>query len=145
MRQPYHTYKQTEVSTATPMKLVLMLYDGAISFLARSLEYGEAGDVRNRNLSANKARAIIEELNHSLNIEVGGELAGHLRRLYLFMNRHLLQATMGNQTAGIREVIDLLTTLREGWQDAYRQTSMSAAASYGQPAGNPYRQAGVRV
>ena len=145
MRQPYYAYKQTDVGTASPMKLVIMLYDGAIGFLIRSLEYGEGGDIRNRTLYANKARDIIQELNDSLNVAVGGELAGNLRQIYFFANRHLLQATMGNQTAGIREVIDLLSTLREGWQDAYGQTSMTATGSYGHPAGNPYRQAGMSV
>ena len=102
MNQPYRSYQKTDISTSSPTKLVLMLYDGAVGFLRRSVEYAEAGDIRNRNLSASKARAIIEELNNSLNTEAGGELAGQLRRLYLFMNRHLLQATMGNRTAGIR-------------------------------------------
>ena len=123
MNQPYRTYQKTAISTSSPMKLVIMLYDGAISFLNRSAEYAEVGDVRNRTLFANKARDIIEELNNSLNTEAGGELAKRLRSLYLFMNRRLLQATMSNRTGEIREVIGLLTTLREGWQDAYRQTA----------------------
>jgi flagellar secretion chaperone FliS len=123
MNSHYRSYRQTDVSTASPMKLVLMLYDGAITFLSRSAEYAEAGDVRNRTLFANKARDIIQELNNSLNTEVGGEMAGQLRRLYHFMNRHLLQATAANRAEGIREVIGLLSTLREGWQDAYRQTA----------------------
>jgi flagellar secretion chaperone FliS len=143
MNSHFHSYRQTDIGTASPMKLVLMLYDGAVGYLNRSVEYAEAGDIRNRNLSAGKARDIIEELNNSLNTEAGGELAGHLRRLYFFMNRHLLQATMNNRTVGIREVIDLLTTLREGWQEAYRQTAVATAA-YGRAEG-PASRAGLSI
>jgi flagellar secretion chaperone FliS len=143
MNSYHRCYRQTDIGTATPMKLVLMLYDGAIGFLNRSAEHAELGDVRNRALFANKARDIIEELNNSLNTEAGGELARQLRSLYLFMNRHLLQATMSNQTKGIREVIGLLTTLREGWQDAYRQTA-AAPAGYGR-AEAPASRAGLSV
>jgi flagellar protein FliS len=127
------------------MKLVLMLYDGAINFLKDSTEHLVKKDVKNRTLSINRARDIIEELNNSLNTEVGGEFALHLRRLYFFMNRHLFQANMKNDAQAIREVIQLLSSLREAWQDAYNQQMAPGALPYNQIGSQSIRQSGITV
>ena len=92
MNQGYTAYNQINFTTSNPVKIVVMLYDGAINFLNQAIEYMELGDIKNKNICANKARNIIEELNNSLNAAEGQELARHLRRLYFFMNRHLMKA-----------------------------------------------------
>ncbi|MBE9547609.1 MAG: flagellar export chaperone FliS [Proteobacteria bacterium] len=119
MNQNYSTYRQTDVNTSSPTKIILMLYDGATNFLKKSIEYAEQGDIKNKNIYANKARDIIVELNNSLDIKAGGEIAMNLRRLYLFMNRHLMQASWNNNIKGIKEVIKLLSNLREAWQEIH--------------------------
>ncbi|MFC1887119.1 flagellar export chaperone FliS, partial [Thermodesulfobacteriota bacterium] len=86
MNNGYATYNEVNFNTSNPLKLVVMLYDGAINYLNKAIEYMNAGDIKNKNIYANKARDIIEELNNSLNAEQGQELAQNLRRLYFFMN-----------------------------------------------------------
>jgi len=141
----YSAYKQTDINTARPRKIVLMLYDGAIGFLNRSVEYAVKKDIKNKNIFLNKARDIIQELNNSLNTEIGGEFAFHLRRLYFFMNRHLLRANLENDSKAIREVIQLLSSLREAWEDAYRQQTGPGAPPHGQIEIRSYRQPGIRI
>jgi flagellar protein FliS len=121
MHPNYSNYEKTHITTANPMKLILLLYDGAITYLKKSVEYAENNDVKNKNIYANKARDIIVELNNAINVEVGGELAQSLRRLYFFMDRHLMQANWQNEVRGLNEVIHLLSNLRGAWQDAYEQ------------------------
>lgn len=121
MNQTYSTYKRVEVNTANPLKLVLMLYDGAISYLKKALDHADKRDVKHRNIYANKARDIIVELNNSLNMEAGGEISQNLRRLYFFMDNHLMRANWSNDTQGLKEVMQLLENLREAWQDVYNQ------------------------
>jgi flagellar secretion chaperone FliS len=145
MNQPYHRYQQTGITTSNPMKLVLMLYDGAINFLKDSIDHLAKKDIKNKNLSITKARNIIEELNNSLNTEIGGEFALHLRKLYFFMNRHLLQANLNNNAQAIREVIQLLSSLREAWQEAYNEQIASGALSQSQMESESYRQPGIRI
>ena len=125
MNQDISRYSQIDINTSNPLKIVLMLYDGAITFLNKAVDYLEKNDIPNKNVYANNAREIIEELNNSLNMDAGGELASNLRRLYFFMNRHLMKANWDNDVKGIREVIQMLTNLREGWQDAYMQYQKS--------------------
>ena len=92
MNHGYSTYNHIKFTTSNPLKLVVMLYDGAINYLRKAIEYAENNDVKNKNIYANKTRDIIEELNNSLDAEQGEELSQHLRRLYFFMNRHLMKA-----------------------------------------------------
>jgi flagellar protein FliS len=121
MNQVYSIYNQIDISTSNPLKIVLMLYDGAINFLNRAIRFADKGDIKHKNIYANKTRDIIEELNNSLNTEAGDELARQLRSLYFFMNRHLMKANWADDTKGMQEVVDMLANLREAWRDAYHQ------------------------
>ena len=121
MNQGYSVYNDINVNTSNPLKVVLMLYDGSITYLKKAVEYAEAGDMKNKNIYANMARDIIVEFNNALNTKDGGEIARGLRTLYFFMNRQLMEANWNNDTQGLSEVIQLLSSLRESWQDVYNQ------------------------
>jgi flagellar protein FliS len=145
MKQNYAVYKEIGINTSQPLKLVIMLYDGAITFLNKSIEYAENKDIKNKNIYANKARDIILELNNSLNLEVGGEMASNLKRLYFFMNRHLFQANLKNDMQGMREVILMLSDLREVWQDISNQKENTDHQTYPQATIQAYTQRGIRI
>jgi len=145
MKQNYAVYKEIGINTSQPLKLVIMLYDGAITFLEKSIEYAENKDIKNKNIYANKARDIILELNNSLNLEVGGEMASNLKRLYFFMNRHLFQANLKNDMQGMREVILMLSDLREVWQDISNQKENTDHQTYPQATIQAYTQRGIRI
>jgi flagellar protein FliS len=122
MNNRYSTiYQKNDISTSNPLKIILILYDGAIKFLRKSVAFAEESDIKNRNIYANKARDIIVEFNNSLNVEVGGEIATKLRSLYFFMDRQLMESNWHNDVQGLNDVINLLSSLREGWQDVYNQ------------------------
>jgi flagellar protein FliS len=123
MNHAYDTYNTVDVNTSNPLKIVLMLYDGAISFLNKAVEHAEKKDIKNKNIFANQARDIIVELNNSLDSEAGGEIAKSLRGLYNYMNRRLMKANWDNDIDGLNEVINLLSKIREAWQDVYEQKS----------------------
>jgi flagellar protein FliS len=145
MNQSYNLYQQPAIVTSNPMKLVLILYDGAINFLNESIENIEKKDIKNKNIAINRAKDIITELNNSLNCEIGGEFALHLRRLYFFMNRHLFQANLKNDSQAIHQVIQLLLSLREAWQDAYNQQTAPGTHPCNQIESQSYRQPGINV
>lgn len=89
---PVRSYKTIATQTAPPSQLVLMLYEGAIRFLDRALTGFHHDDPLDFNLTINnnilRAQEILSELNNSLDLEQGGELAATLRRLYDYMDRH---------------------------------------------------------
>jgi flagellar protein FliS len=108
-------YTESAVMTATPERLVVMLYDGAIRFLnqsAAAMRSGMRQEARNR---MRRAEAIIDELNLTLDMEQG-EISLRLRSIYLFCKRTLTEATVEQSDAKIASVIDLLAELRESWE-----------------------------
>jgi flagellar protein FliS len=96
-----------------------MLYDGAVRFLHRAQSGFSEDDPAEANVLINnnilRAQQIIRELDVCLNMDGGGELAVQLRRLYDYFDRRLQQSNMSKEVAGIAEVIDRLTVLREAW------------------------------
>lgn len=111
-----HQYRQTEISTADRGRLVVLLYEGAINFLKKAGEDIKDGNIRAKCNNINSAQDIIQELNNSLKMDAGGEIAGNLRSLYFFMERHLIKAKIETDGAKkIDEVISMLSSLCEAW------------------------------
>ena len=116
---PWQSYRQVATRTASPGQLVLMLYEGAIRFLERAQAGFRLEDPVEFNTTINnnilRAQDIIRELDFSLNVEQGGELAIQLRRLYDYFDRILLEANLRKDPKGVGEVIQRITDLRDAW------------------------------
>jgi len=117
--QARKSYNQIATKTAAPGQLVLMLYDGAIRFLERAVAGFEFEDPAefHSTISNNilRAQEIIFELNVSLNLEQGGELAVTLRELYHFTDRQLTHSNLHKERAGIDDALGRLAVLRDAW------------------------------
>jgi flagellar protein FliS len=118
MNHPALTYRQLAVQSATPVGLVVMLYDGAISALQRAIGAIEAHDIEKRCAHLNRALAIIVYLEGVLNFETGGEVAQTLKRLYLHTRTCVLQASLKNSKEMLVPLIQQFSELREAWQQA---------------------------
>ena len=110
------TYQDTSVTTQTKGRLVVMLYDGAIKFLKMAIKEIEAKNPEAKGKYISKATDILFELNAILDMEGGGEVATNLRKLYLFMGRHLTEANTKQDIGKIEEVIKLLEELNQSWK-----------------------------
>ena len=109
-------YQENRVTTQTPGRVVVMLYEGAVKFLNQAVRELEEGKFIEKGKSINRAVDIIQELNVTLNMEAGGEIARNLRQLYAFMLERLFKANMKKDPDMIREVIGLLEGLNDGWK-----------------------------
>ena len=114
-------YTEAAVLTAPPERLVVMLYEGAIGFLVRGAAAMRAGQPAAGMKSVQRALAIIDELNFSLDMS-HGEVPEKLRSLYLFHKRHLVQACVAQDAAAIDTVAELLREL----SDAFAQIADGA-------------------
>lgn len=107
---------ETGVNTADPHHLIQMLYDGAIDSLHHAVGHIQTGNIEAKGQAISKAIRIIDEgLKASLDLRVGGELASNLFELYDYMCRRILKASIGNEIAGLNEVVTLLDGLRTAW------------------------------
>jgi flagellar protein FliS len=109
-------YQENRVMTQTPGRVVVMLYEGAVKFLKQAIREMEAGQYIEKGKSINRAVDIIQELNVTLNMEAGGEIAKNLRQLYAFMLDRLFQANIRKDAGMIRETIKVLEGLNESWK-----------------------------
>ncbi|NOY85478.1 MAG: flagellar export chaperone FliS [Nitrospirae bacterium] len=106
---------ETGVASADPHGLVLMLLEGAISSLVFARKEIDAGNISAKGEAISKAIRIISELDTSLNIEAGGEIAANLRTLYDYMGTSLLEANLKNDVRKLVEVVQLLSELKTAW------------------------------
>lgn len=111
-------YRKTQVATVDRGRLIVLLYEGAISFLTKAKACQQEEDIPGSCNLINRAQDIIDELNASLNMDQGGDIATNLRRLYLFMGDQLVKAKVSGQQEHLDEVIRMLTTLNEAWREA---------------------------
>lgn len=111
-------YQQTQIQTATPEKLLIMLYNGAINFLNKAKVYIEQKDYAQTNTFLLKAQAIISEFMNTIDWDPNPEFAQNLYSLYEFMNNTLIQANINKDSEKIDVVIDLLKTLKSAWEEA---------------------------
>lgn len=108
---------ETGVIAASPHKLIVMLYEGAIVALSNAAQHLKNGDLAAKGHSISKAIAIIENgLRASLDKKAGGEIAVSLDALYEYMNSRLLQANLKNELEGLHEVQGLLRDLKSAWE-----------------------------
>lgn len=126
---------ETGVSSASPHKLIVMLFDGALTTLAIALTEMHAKNIAAKGRAISKAIRIIEEgLRASLDKSAGGEIAGNLDSLYEFISARLVQANLENKPEYIAEAQRLLGELRGAWlaidpEAAARQAQSAAGAA----------------
>ena len=137
---PWQSYRKVATQTASPGQLVLMLYEGAIRFLEKSLTGFVQEDPLEFNLTVNnnvlRAQAIICEMNGVLNMEAGGEISTNFRRLYDYLNRRLQEANIKKQKEPIEEVLMRLRVLRDSWAEMLQK---------GQENGDPAQEASLQA
>lgn len=128
-RSALKTYGTQQVMTASPVKLVALLYDKAIVSLREAIRAIEAGDVQARWKANNRATEILTHLCTTLDHESGGDIARNLHQLYQFMLGRLFEVDMKSDAAAAREVIGLLEPLRDSWRELAEQTPEARQAT----------------
>jgi len=115
---PQAAYKQTAVETASPEKLLVMLYTGAIKFLHQAEKALQEENLGEANNSLIRVGDIITELNSTLNMDAGGEIAANLRDLYNFYYGEVIKANITKDATLLKPVIEFFTTFRDVWAEA---------------------------
>jgi flagellar secretion chaperone FliS len=129
MARGAEAYYQTHVQSRSPLELVVMLYDGGLRFLEQAAEAMDNGDMVAKATAMSRSFAILAELQNTLNVGEGGELARQLDALYGYMNDRLVDANTQRSSAPIRDVIRLMQPLRDAWsQVATPVTGQSLSA-----------------
>lgn len=132
---------ETGVVAASPHKLIVMLFDGALLALATALQHINTGNIAGKGQSISKAITIIDSgLRASLNKDAGGEIAESLDSLYEYMSNRLMLANLNNAPEMIDEVQRLLKDLKYAWEaiDPSAAAAPPVAPTAAHPQTSPY-------
>lgn len=111
----YQNYFDDEVLAADPLKLVQLLYRGALDSIVSARRQLRLGNIHARSRAITKAMLIVAELSRSLNKHAGGELSQNLAELYAYVQQLLIQANSQQQEQPLSQAERLLSTLLEAW------------------------------
>ncbi|HOK88066.1 MAG TPA: flagellar export chaperone FliS [Fervidobacterium sp.] len=120
-------YKEQMVMTASPAKLIEMLLDKAISIIEEAKALIDEKNFKGANEKIIRAQDIVMELNLSLDIEKGGDIAKNLRALYNYMYRTLVEANIRKDVKMLDDIKTLLSDLLSTWQEAMKKAGSTAS------------------
>jgi flagellar protein FliS len=129
-------YQRAQVESASPTRLIVLLYEGAIRFCSLAQDAMQKGDLEIQNANLIRAQRIIGELLGSLNRNAGGEVAANLARIYTHMLGELVRANLYDDQQVIRQVTALLMEMRASWAEIDRLQSGDHSAQPAPPAGD---------
>ena len=116
-----HAYATTQISTASSVQVVVLLYDGAISSMKLAQE-GMAGlNFQDKARFLDRALRVVGELSASLNMEEGGTIARDLQRLYEYVQYELTQANLKNEPGRLESPIRCMSEIRQAWKELAMQ------------------------
>jgi flagellar protein FliS len=121
------SYRESEILSADPLKLVEILYRAAIESISDARSYLACGAIRDRSNAISKTCEILMELAQSVDLQRGGDIAKNLIDLYDYMQHRLLEANIQQLDKPLLEVSSLLRTLLEGWQNCVPTTTQPIA------------------
>lgn len=113
-------YKKTQVQTADQGELILMCYQGAITFLKKGKLAMQSRAIDEMITFLNKAQSLLWELSNSLNFSAG-EIAYNLDSLYNYMIRQIIDAQYHSNPEPLDEVVRYLEELRGAWETIIRK------------------------
>ena len=120
------SYRETAVRGASPVRLVICLYEQAIEDLRCAVIAMEKGDIETRTRGINHALMVIAQLQGTLDMERGGDVARNLARFYSLVRAGLAEAQVTQSTRLLEQQISQLATVHEAWLEVERVTAAPA-------------------
>jgi len=134
-------YQEAAVRNASAVELVIMLYDILAHDLQSAIEAMKAGNIEARTAKLKHGFLALQQLEGTLRLEEGGDLAAKLSRFYSMMRAQMMTAQTQQDPGILRELIQLLFSVREAWVEVNdRQAAGSEAAMTQSP--SPARKPG---
>lgn len=133
---------ETGVLSASPHRLITMLFDGALAAVSSARQSMSAGRIQDKGRAVSQAITIINDgLRASLDKKAGGEIAQNLDALYEYLSKRLFEANLQNRPEILDEVTRLLNELKGAWDAIDTHPVVEAAA----PKMNAYDPLAPRV
>ncbi|KON66963.1 flagellar biosynthesis protein FliS [Peribacillus butanolivorans] len=130
INNPYQSYQQNSVNTASPGELTLMLYNGCLKFITLSKKAIAEKNFQEKNTNLIKAQKIIQELMVTLKMDLA--ISKELMSLYDYLNRRLIEANIKSDLDILEEVEGFVMEFRDTWKEAIQLNRQKQFANSGQ-------------
>jgi flagellar protein FliS len=127
MTSPARTYRESVVRGASPVGLVVILYEEVIRSISRAQRALRENNIEQRTLAFTHAIDVIGYLHAILNFEQGGKVARHLALFYTTMQSKIFEANLRPTTEAVEWLAAEFTKVAEAWQEVDRVVSRSAS------------------
>jgi flagellar secretion chaperone FliS len=114
------SYREAAARGATPIKLVVLLYEQALDDLRYAIAALERGEIEARTRKINHAIVVIGQLQASLDLEQGGQVARNLERFYEVVRKGLVAAQFQQSARALQEQVSHLLLVHEAWLEVER-------------------------
>ncbi|VXC16548.1 flagellar assembly protein FliS [Bacillus sp. 349Y] len=114
VQNPYQSYQNNSVTTASPGELTLMLYNGCLKFINLAKKGIQDRNIELKNTNIQKAQNIISEL--MVTLDTKAEVSNNMMSLYDFINRRLIDGNIKNDITAIEEAEAMVTDFRDTWK-----------------------------
>jgi flagellar protein FliS len=115
--QARNAYLNASVATATPQRLLVMLYDRLVLDIRRGIEAQRQGRYDEANAQLQHAQEIVIELRSSLNVDLW-DGAPQLASLYDWLFGELVKANTGRDVAVSESCLSVVEPLAQTWREA---------------------------
>ncbi|MET3317738.1 UNVERIFIED_ORG: flagellar protein FliS [Peribacillus simplex] len=130
INNPYQSYQQNSVNTASPGELTLMLYNGCLKFITLGKKAITEKNFQEKNTNLIKAQKIIQELMVTLKMDLA--ISKELMSLYDYLNRRLIEANIKSDLDILEEVEGFVMEFRDTWKEAIQLNRQNQFANSGQ-------------
>ena len=132
----YQAYKRVDIETASQGKLIVMLFNGAIQRAEEAKRQLEKQDLQGAHNNLLHAQDIVAEVRGALNMETG-QIAHNLDRVYEYFQHLLIEANVRKDPGPIHTCIELMTSIRDTWEDVFRRAAAEAGPGPRRPDERP--------
>jgi flagellar protein FliS len=111
-------YREIEIQGATPLQVVVALYDAALQDIRGAIAAQKHNDIEERTAQVKHCLLTLEQLQGRLDFERGGEIAENLDRFYSTVRGKLVEASIKSSADAFGAIADMVTTVRSAWNEA---------------------------
>jgi flagellar protein FliS len=131
MSNPNLRYLEASITSASPEELVIKVYDALLLFARQAIEVMESrpSDIQARHDLLRRAQRACALLMGSLRLDLDSEIPGNLFRIYEFWHHQLVAANLHGDPQRVREILPMVTGLRETWLEVIKRYRAERAAS----------------
>jgi len=133
MLDPRNVYREAAAQGQSPVRLVVLLYEQIVTDLRAARAAFAAGDIERRTTEITHALRVLGQLQASLDMDRGGDVAQALDRFYVIVRGRILEAQVRASAQILDEQMQLLLSLREAWVEV--EKSSAPAVSPAPPPG----------